>query len=69
MKNVYDVTNELENQIAKYTGAPYAVCVDNASNAIFLSLYYENHIKNRIKNKTVTCFLKKINFHFQFQLS
>ena len=41
MKNVYDVTNEFENKIAEYTGAPYAVCVDNASNAIFLSLMYE----------------------------
>tara|TARA_R110000764_G_scaffold73253_1_gene149531 strand:- start:9362 stop:10000 length:639 start_codon:yes stop_codon:yes gene_type:complete len=55
MKSIYDVTDELENRLAEYTGAPYAICLDNASNAIFLSLYYENHIKNRIKNKTVTC--------------
>ncbi len=55
MKNVYDITNELENKLAEYTGAPYAICLDNASNAIFLSLYYENHIKNNIKNKTVVC--------------
>ena len=49
MKNVYDVTNEFENKIAEYTGAPYAVCVDNASNAIFLSLMYE-----QVSGKTIT---------------
>jgi dTDP-4-amino-4,6-dideoxygalactose transaminase len=41
MKNVYDVTNEFERKLGEYTGAPYVVCVDNASNAIFLSLMYE----------------------------
>jgi|TARA_R110001592_G_scaffold43212_1_gene140286 dTDP-4-amino-4,6-dideoxygalactose transaminase len=49
MKNVYDVTNEFENKIAEYTGAPYAICVDNASNAIFLSLMYE-----QVSGKTIT---------------
>jgi len=48
MKNVYDVTNEFENKLAEYTGAPYAVCVDNASNAIFLSLMYE-----KVSGKTI----------------
>ncbi len=41
MNNVYDCTNELETKLAEYTGAPYAVCLDNCSNAIFLSLMYE----------------------------
>jgi dTDP-4-amino-4,6-dideoxygalactose transaminase len=41
MKSVYDVTDEFEQQLAKYTGARYAVCVDNASNALFLALMYE----------------------------
>jgi len=41
MKNVYDVTNEFERKLGEYTGAPYVVCVDNASNALFLSLMYE----------------------------
>lgn len=41
MKNIYDVTVEFEKQLSKYTGAPYVVTVDNQSNALFLSLYYE----------------------------
>jgi len=39
---VYKVTEEFENELAKYTGAPYAVALDNASNALFLALYYED---------------------------
>jgi len=46
MKNVYDITNEFEKRLADYTGAPYVVAVDNQSNALFLSLYYEHVVKN-----------------------
>ena len=38
---VYKVTKEFEEKVADYTGAPYAVSVDNMSNALFLALYYE----------------------------
>ena len=41
MKNVYDITDEFEKRLAEYTGAKYAVTVDNQSNALFLSLMYE----------------------------
>jgi dTDP-4-amino-4,6-dideoxygalactose transaminase len=41
MNNIYDVTEEFESQLGKYTGARYVVTVDNASNAIFLALMYE----------------------------
>jgi dTDP-4-amino-4,6-dideoxygalactose transaminase len=54
MKNIYDVTEEFENQLSNYTGAKYAVTVDNASNGIFLALYYENYIKKSIKTDTIT---------------
>ena len=54
-KNIYQITDEFEDKLANYTGAKYAITVDNMSNGLFLSLYYENHIKNRIKNKTVIC--------------
>jgi dTDP-4-amino-4,6-dideoxygalactose transaminase len=47
MKNIYDVTNEFEKRLGEYTGAPYVVCVDNASNALFLSLMYEE-VKGKI---------------------
>jgi dTDP-4-amino-4,6-dideoxygalactose transaminase len=54
MKNVYDINNEFERMVAEYCGAPYAVSLDNASNALFLSLFYEG-IKGRevvIPNRT-----------------
>ena len=39
---VYKVTEEFEQELAKYTGAPYAITVDNQSNGLFLALMYEN---------------------------
>ena len=44
----HDVTKAFEERIADYTGAPYCVCVDNESNALFLALTYDN-----IKGKKV----------------
>ncbi len=41
-QGVYKVTEEFEEKLAKYTGAAYAVTVDNQSNALFLTLYYQN---------------------------
>lgn len=38
---IYKVTEDFENALCDYTGARYAVTVDNASNALFLSLMYE----------------------------
>ena len=38
---VYKITEDFENEISKYTGSPYVVTVDNASNALFLCLMYE----------------------------
>lgn len=43
---VYKITEDFEKALSDYTGAPYVVTVDNQSNALFLSLYYEHHIKN-----------------------
>src|SRR6056300_39725 len=43
--NIYTVTDSFELKLAEYTGAKYAICVDNMSNALFLSLYYEKHVK------------------------
>jgi dTDP-4-amino-4,6-dideoxygalactose transaminase len=40
-QGVYKITEDFENKIAEYTGAKYAVTVDNQSNALFLALYYE----------------------------
>jgi len=38
---VYKVTEEFEKALSDYTGAPYVVTLDNASNALFLALTYE----------------------------
>lgn len=49
MKNeIYDVNNAFEKTIGIYTGSPYVICVDNCSNALFLTLKYIN-----ITNKTI----------------
>jgi dTDP-4-amino-4,6-dideoxygalactose transaminase len=54
MRNVYDITNEFEKKLAEYTGAPYVVTVDNQSNGLFLSLYYEHNINKSIKSEYIT---------------
>lgn len=39
-QGVHKITENFENELAKYTGAKYVVCVDNQSNGLFLALYY-----------------------------
>jgi FkbM family methyltransferase len=46
--SVYQVTKDFEQVLCDYTRAPYAVTVDNQSNALFLALMYEN-----IKGQTI----------------
>ena len=46
---VYKITEEFEGEIGKYTGSPFVVSVDSASNALFLCLMYED-----IKGKEIT---------------
>lgn len=43
--NPHKITAEFEKALCDYTGAPYAVAVDNCSNALFLALYYELHFR------------------------
>lgn len=45
----HKITEEFEKELCKYTGAPYAVAVDNQSNALFLALMYE-----QVLGKTIT---------------
>ena len=35
-----------EEEVADYTGAPFAVAVDSCTNALFLSLVYMNYMGN-----------------------
>jgi dTDP-4-amino-4,6-dideoxygalactose transaminase len=47
--NPYKVVKLFEEEVADYTGAPYAVSVDNCTNAIFLCLMYMKHKGTDIK--------------------
>lgn len=46
---VYKITEDFEKSLCDYTGAPYAVTVDNQSNALFLALMFE-----KVKNQEIT---------------
>jgi dTDP-4-amino-4,6-dideoxygalactose transaminase len=54
MKNVYDITNEFEKRLGEYTGAPYVITLDNQSNGLFLSLYYEHYVNKSITSEYIT---------------
>ena len=45
---IYKVTEQFEEELCKYTGAKYAVALDNMSNALFLALYYEKNVVKRL---------------------
>jgi len=47
--NPYDVIKTFEKSVADYCGAPYAVSVDNATNALFLCMKYL-----KIENQEIT---------------
>jgi dTDP-4-amino-4,6-dideoxygalactose transaminase len=50
---IYKITEDFEKSLSDYTGAPYVVTVDNQSNALFLSLYYEKNINKGIEVDTL----------------
>jgi dTDP-4-amino-4,6-dideoxygalactose transaminase len=52
-QGVHKITEDFERKLSEYTGAKYVVTVDNQSNALFLALYYENHIKNSIGESVI----------------
>ena len=47
-QGIYKVTEDFEQLLCEYTGAPYAVALDSQTNAIFLSLMYEGVQGNTI---------------------
>ena len=40
--NPHKVTEDFEKMLCDYTGAPFAITLDNASNALFLALMWDN---------------------------
>ena len=53
-EGIYKITEEFEQKLCEYTGAPFCVAVDNQSNALFLALYYEKieGVEITIPNRT-----------------
>ena len=47
-------TEDFEKALADYTGAKYAITLDNLSNGLFLALYYEHYVNKSIKTDTIT---------------
>lgn len=50
---VHKITEDFEKALAEYTGAPYVVALDNMSNALFLSLYYEKNVAKSLASEFV----------------
>jgi len=50
---IYKITDDFEQMLAQYTGAKYAVTLDNQSNGLFLALYYEHYVNKSIKTDTI----------------
>jgi dTDP-4-amino-4,6-dideoxygalactose transaminase len=51
---VYQITDDFEKELGRYTGAPYVITLDNMSNALFLALYYEKNITKSIKGEKIS---------------
>ena len=66
LHNPYKIVRMFEEEIAAYTGAPYAISVDSCTNALFLICHYnkvkevtEGGAKKHFKNvKAVAHFLR-----------
>jgi dTDP-4-amino-4,6-dideoxygalactose transaminase len=51
---VYKITEDFERALSDYTGAPHVICLDNQSNGLFLSLYYEHYVSKTLTSDTIT---------------
>jgi dTDP-4-amino-4,6-dideoxygalactose transaminase len=50
-QGVHKITEQFEEELARYTGAKYAIALDNCSNALFLALYYEIQVSKKSYSK------------------
>jgi dTDP-4-amino-4,6-dideoxygalactose transaminase len=50
--NPFEIVKSFEDQIAKYTGSPFAVSIDSCTNALFLICKYLNVSEVTIPSKT-----------------
>jgi dTDP-4-amino-4,6-dideoxygalactose transaminase len=54
-QGAHKITEDFEKLLCDYTGSPYAIALDNMSNALFLSLYYEKNIKKSLTTTHIDC--------------
>ena len=54
-EGAHKITEDFEKLLSNYTGSPYAIALDNMSNALFLSLYYERYVKKSISSEYIDC--------------
>lgn len=52
LHNPYKIVKMFEEEIANYTGAPFAISVDSCTNALFLMCYYNKVAEVTIPSKT-----------------
>jgi dTDP-4-amino-4,6-dideoxygalactose transaminase len=52
LHNPYKIVKMFEEEIANYTGAPFAISVDSCTNALFLMCYYNKVTEVTIPSKT-----------------
>ena len=52
LHNPYKIVKMFEEEVAEYTGAPYAVSIDSCTNALFLCLKYLNAEEVIVPRKT-----------------
>lgn len=45
--NPYKIVKMFEEEVAEYTGAPYAVSVDSCTNALFLCMEYQKYLRRK----------------------
>jgi dTDP-4-amino-4,6-dideoxygalactose transaminase len=53
-QGVHKITEDFEKALCEYTGSPHAIALDNMSNALFLSLFYEKNIKKSLVSEFIT---------------
>jgi len=51
--NPYKIVKMFEEEVAEYTGAPFAVSVDSCTNALFLCLMYKKHVMQLQKRREI----------------
>ena len=52
--NPYNIVEIFEDEMAQYTGARFAISLDNCTNALFLCLMYQKHVQQLQKRRQIT---------------